>query len=89
MAGDRVNSAAGELAMGIVGADDEQTVAEPPDSNRHAAERRPVAQQVETRVRVAGERNRAPQLATVAAADIGAIDPDGRSAGTISGARPR
>ena len=39
--------------------------------------------------RVAGERNRAPQLATVAAADIGAIDPDGRSAGTITGARPR
>jgi hypothetical protein len=25
----------------------------------------------------------------VAAADIGAIDPEGRSAGTISGARPR
>jgi MFS family permease len=39
--------------------------------------------------RRAGERNRAERLATVAAADIGAIDPEGRSAGTISGARPR
>jgi len=39
--------------------------------------------------RIAGERNRAERIATVAAADIGAIDPEGRSAGTISGARPR
>jgi MFS family permease len=39
--------------------------------------------------RRAGERNRAERLAAVAAADIGAIDPEGRSAGTISGARPR
>ncbi len=39
--------------------------------------------------RRAGERNRAARLATVAAADIGAIDPEGRSAGTISRARPR
>ena len=39
--------------------------------------------------RSAGERNRAERVAAVAAADIGAIDPEGRSAGTISGARPR
>jgi MFS family permease len=39
--------------------------------------------------RIAGERNRAERVAAVAAADIGAIDPEGRSAGTISGARPR
>lgn len=39
--------------------------------------------------RLAGERNRAPKPATVAAADIGAIDPEGRSAGSISGARSR
>jgi MFS family permease len=39
--------------------------------------------------RLAGERNRAERVAAVAAADIGAIDPDGRSAGSVSGARPR
>jgi MFS family permease len=39
--------------------------------------------------RLAGERNRATGRAAVAAADIGAIDPEGRTAGTISGARPR
>jgi len=39
--------------------------------------------------RLAGERNRAERMAAVAAADIGAIDPDGRSAGSVSGARPR
>lgn len=39
--------------------------------------------------RIAGERNRAERVAAVAAADIGAIDPEGRSAGSISGARPR
>jgi MFS family permease len=39
--------------------------------------------------RIAGERNRAERVAAVAAADMGAIDPDGRSAGTITGARPR
>jgi MFS family permease len=39
--------------------------------------------------RISGERNRAERVAAVAAADIGAIDPEGRSAGTISGARPR
>jgi MFS family permease len=39
--------------------------------------------------RLAGERNRAERVAAVAAADIGAIDPEGRSAGTISSARPR
>ena len=44
--------------------------------------------------RQAGERNRAVKVAaaslsTVAAADIGAIDPEGRPAGTISSARPR
>jgi MFS family permease len=39
--------------------------------------------------RIAGERNRAERVAAVAAADIGAIDPEGRSAGTITGARPR
>jgi MFS family permease len=39
--------------------------------------------------RAAGERNRAERVAAIAAADIGAIDPEGRSAGTITGARPR
>jgi MFS family permease len=39
--------------------------------------------------RQAGERNRAARQAIVATADIGAIDPDGRSAGSVSGARPR
>jgi len=39
--------------------------------------------------RLAGERNRAERMAAVAAADIGAIDPEGRSAGSVSGARPR
>jgi predicted MFS family arabinose efflux permease len=39
--------------------------------------------------RVAGERNRAERVAAIAAADIGAIDPEGRSAGSISGASPR
>jgi MFS family permease len=39
--------------------------------------------------RIAGERNRAERVAAVAAADIGAIDPEGRSAGTVTGARPR
>jgi MFS family permease len=39
--------------------------------------------------RIAGERNRAERVAAVAAADIGAIDPEGRSAGTITGAQPR
>jgi MFS family permease len=39
--------------------------------------------------RVAGERNRAERVAAIAAADIGAIDPEGRSAGSITGARPR
>jgi MFS family permease len=34
--------------------------------------------------RVAGERNRAARIAAMAAADIGAIDPEGRSAGSIS-----
>ena len=44
---------------------------------------------IRTAQRLAGERNRAARLATLAAADIGAIDPEGRSAGTISSARPR
>ena len=39
--------------------------------------------------RLAGERNRAERVAAVAAADIGAIDPEGRSAGSVTGARPR
>ena len=42
--------------------------------------------------RIAGERNRAAGRAervAAAAADIGAIDPEGRSAGTITGARPQ
>jgi len=42
--------------------------------------------------RAAGERNRAERAAsraTIAAADIGAIDPEGRSAGSITSARPR
>jgi MFS family permease len=39
--------------------------------------------------RLAGERNRAERIAAIAAADIGAIDPEGRSAGSISGVRPR
>ncbi len=41
--------------------------------------------------RLAGERNRAAKLAAsaIAAADIGAIDPEGRSAGSITSARPR
>ena len=39
--------------------------------------------------RLAGERNRAERMAAVAAADIGAIDPEGRSAGSVTGARPR
>jgi MFS family permease len=45
--------------------------------------------------RLAGERNRAASQALVAAADIGAIDPEGvsagavSSAGSVSGARPR
>jgi MFS family permease len=39
--------------------------------------------------RLAGERNRATSQTAVAAADIGAIDPEGRSAGSVSGARPR
>jgi predicted MFS family arabinose efflux permease len=39
--------------------------------------------------RIAGERNRAERVAAVAAADIGVIDPEGRSAGTVTGARPR
>jgi MFS family permease len=34
--------------------------------------------------RVAGERNRAARIAAMAAADIGAIDPEGRSAGSIT-----
>jgi hypothetical protein len=32
---------------------------------------------------------RAPRAGVVAAADIGALDPEGRSAGSITGARPR
>jgi MFS family permease len=44
---------------------------------------------IRTEQRMAGERNRAAKLATVAATDIGAIDPEGRSVGTITGARPR
>ena len=39
--------------------------------------------------RAAGERNRAERIAATAAADIGAIDPEGRSAGSIAGASPR
>ncbi|MEO5939367.1 MAG: MFS transporter, partial [Candidatus Limnocylindrales bacterium] len=39
--------------------------------------------------RLAGERNRAVRLAAVAAADIGAIDPEGRSAGSVTSARSR
>jgi hypothetical protein len=38
------------------------------------------------RIRAADQPIRAGMLA---AADIGAIDPEGRSAGSISGARPR
>jgi MFS family permease len=38
---------------------------------------------------LAGERNRAAKLAVIAGADIGAIDPEGRSAGSVTGARPR
>jgi MFS family permease len=34
--------------------------------------------------RLAGERNRAERVAAIAAADIGAIDPEGRSAGSIT-----
>jgi predicted MFS family arabinose efflux permease len=33
--------------------------------------------------------HRRPRVGALAAADIGAIDPEGRSAGSISGARPR
>lgn len=40
--------------------------------------------------RIAGERNRAVRLAAVAAAaDIGAIDPEGRSSGSVTSARSR
>jgi MFS family permease len=41
------------------------------------------------RIRAADQPLRAPRGATLATADIGAIDPEGRSAGTITGARPR
>jgi hypothetical protein len=41
------------------------------------------------RIRAAGLPARPPRAGALAAADIGAIDPEGRSAGTISGARPR
>jgi hypothetical protein len=49
----------------------------------------PWYRRIEAGRRVDRERDRAARLATLAAADIGAIDPDGRSAGTISAARPR
>ncbi|MBA2382239.1 MAG: MFS transporter, partial [Chloroflexi bacterium] len=39
--------------------------------------------------RRAGERNRAARRTVVASADIGAIDPEGRSAGSVGSARPR
>ena len=38
--------------------------------------------------RLAGERNRPPTLTVVGSADIGAIDPEGVSAGPATGARP-
>jgi MFS family permease len=41
------------------------------------------------RIRAADQPLRAPRGATLATADIGAIDPEGRSAGSITGARPR
>jgi MFS family permease len=41
------------------------------------------------RIRGADLPARPPRGATLATADIGAIDPEGRSAGTITGARPR
>lgn len=41
------------------------------------------------RIRAADLPVRPPRAATLATADIGAIDPEGRSAGTITGARPR
>jgi MFS family permease len=41
------------------------------------------------RIRAADQPLRTPRGATLATADIGAIDPEGRSAGTITGARPR
>jgi hypothetical protein len=44
---------------------------------------------IQTAKRIAGERNRAERVAATAAADIGAIDPEGRSAGTVTSARPR
>jgi MFS family permease len=48
---------------------------------------------IKTEQRLAGERNRAANRAAspaaVAAADIGAIDPEGVSAGAVSNARPR
>ena len=39
--------------------------------------------------RLAGERYRAVPVAGLASADIGAIDPEGRSAGAVTGSRPR
>jgi len=39
--------------------------------------------------RLAGQRGRVARHATVAAADIGAIDPEGRSAGVVTSARPQ
>jgi MFS family permease len=41
------------------------------------------------RIRNADAPARTPRPGVLAAADIGAIDPEGRSAGTITGARPR
>jgi hypothetical protein len=40
------------------------------------------------RIRAADLPARPPRAGVLATADIGAIDPEGRSAGTISGARP-
>jgi hypothetical protein len=41
------------------------------------------------RIRAADLPSRRPLAGVLATADIGAIDPEGRSAGTISSARPR
>jgi MFS family permease len=41
------------------------------------------------RIRASDAPARAPRAGALATADIGAIDPEGRSAGTVSSARPR
>jgi hypothetical protein len=41
------------------------------------------------RIRASDRPTRVPRAGALATADIGAIDPEGRSAGTVSSARPR